>query len=113
MRGDKWANDPASAFHLEIGVEGFVDLLKQRGLAGRRKGDGGAELGFPSNGLYREGAVLSKKVHQMAPNVSFNIVGAFKKAILRTQSAIQGGYLPIYHTRLIIRVKLSLSTPPL
>ena len=41
--------------------------LRQRGLEGRRKGDGGAELGFPSNGLYREGAVLSKKVRQMAP----------------------------------------------
>ena len=68
--------------------------LKQRGLAGRRKGDGGAELGFPSNGLYREGAVLSKKVHQMAPNATFDIAGAFRKVILRFQSAIRGGLSP-------------------
>ena len=68
--------------------------LKQRGLAGRRKGDGGAELGFPSNGLYREGAVLSKKVHQMAPNATFDIAGAFRKVILRIQSAIWGGLSP-------------------
>ena len=68
--------------------------LKQRGLAGRRKGDGGAELGFPSNGLYREGAVLSKKVHQMAPNATFDIDGAFREAILRIQSAIWGGLSP-------------------
>ena len=65
--------------------------LKQRGLAGRRKGDGGAELGFPSNGLYREGAVLSKKVRQMAPNATFDIAGAFREAILRIQSAIRVG----------------------
>ena len=68
--------------------------LKQRGLAGRRKGDGGAELGFPSNGLYREGAVLSKKVRQMAPNATFDIAGAFREAILRIQSAIWGGLSP-------------------
>ena len=55
--------------------------MKQRGLAGRRKGDGGAELGFPSNGPYREGAILSKKVRQMAPNVTFDIAGAFREAI--------------------------------
>ena len=65
--------------------------LKQRGLAGRRKGDGGAELGFPSNGFYREGAVLSEKVRQMAPNATFDIAGAFREVILRIQSAIWGG----------------------
>ena len=42
--------------------------MKQRGLAGRIEGDGGAELGFPSNGLYyREGAVLSKKFVRWPP----------------------------------------------
>ena len=68
--------------------------MKQRGLAGRRKGDGGTELGFPSNGLYREGAILSKKVRQMAPNATFDIAGAFRKAILRIISAIWGGLSP-------------------
>ena len=68
--------------------------MKQRGLAGRRKGDGGAELGFPSNGLYREEAVLSEKVLQMAPNATFDIAGAFREAILRIQSAIWGGLSP-------------------
>ena len=41
--------------------------LKQRGLAGRRKGGSGAELGFQSNGLYRQGAVLSKKCARWPP----------------------------------------------
>ena len=65
--------------------------MKQRGLEGRRKGNGGAELGFPSNGLYREGVVLLKKVREMAPNVTFDIAGAFREAILRIQSAIRVG----------------------
>jgi len=68
--------------------------LKQRGLAGRRKGDGGAEFGFPPNGLYMEGAVLSKIVLQMAPRATFDIAGAFREAILRIQSAIRGGISP-------------------
>ena len=68
--------------------------LKQRGLVGRRKGDGGAELGFPSNGLYREGAVLSEKVRQMATNATFDIAGAFREVILRIQCAIWGGLSP-------------------
>ena len=45
--------------------------LKQRGLAGRRKGDGGAELGFPSNGLYREGAVFVGKSAPDGPQCHF------------------------------------------
>ena len=45
--------------------------LKQRGLAGRRKGDGGAELGFPSNGLYREGAVFVEKSAPDGPQCHF------------------------------------------
>ena len=69
-------------------------FLEATGTRGQKKGDGGAELGFPSNGLYREGAVLSKKVHQMAPNATFDIAGAFREAILRIQSAIRGGLSP-------------------
>ena len=45
--------------------------MKQRGLAGRRKGDGGAELGFPSNGLYREGAVFVGKGAPDGPQCHF------------------------------------------
>ena len=69
-------------------------FLEATGTRGQKKGDGGAELGFPSNGLYREGAVLSKKVYQMAPNATFDIAGAFREAILRIQSAIRGGLSP-------------------
>ena len=87
-------------------------FLEATGTRGQKKGDGGAELGFPSNGLYREGAVLSKKIHQMAPNATFDIAGAFREAILRIQVLSGVGYLPNYLTGLIIRVKLSLSTPP-
>ena len=69
-------------------------FLEATGTRGQKKGDGGAELGFPSNGLYREGAVLSEKVRQMAPNATFDIAGAFREVILRIQSAIWGGLSP-------------------
>ena len=69
-------------------------FLEATGTRGQKKGDGGAELGFPSNGLYREGAVLSKKVYQMAPNATFDIAGAFREVILIIQSAIWGGLSP-------------------
>ena len=69
-------------------------FLEATGTRGQKKGDGGAEPCFPSNGLYRAGAVLSKKMHQMAPNATFDIAGAFREVILRIQSAIWGGLSP-------------------
>ena len=68
--------------------------MKQRGLAGRRKGDGGAELGFSIKRALQRGGVFVEQVRQMAPNATFDIAGAFRKVILRIQSAIWGGLSP-------------------
>ena len=46
-------------------------FLEATGTRGQKKGDGGAELGFPSNGLYREGAVFVGKSAPDGPQCHF------------------------------------------
>jgi hypothetical protein len=55
-------------------------FLEATRTSGQIKSDGGAELGFLSNEAYREGR-FRRKVRQMAPQVTFDIVGASRMAI--------------------------------
>ena len=68
--------------------------LKQRGLEGRRKATVARSSVFHQTGSTGRGRFLSEKVRQMAPNATFDIAGAFRKVILRIQSAIWGGLSP-------------------
>ena len=87
-------------------------FLEATGTRGQKKGDGGAELGFPSNGLYREGAVLSEKVRQMAPNATLTSLARSERPFRGFKVLSGVGYLPNYLTGLIIRVKLLFGASP-